>query len=83
MPSLLPKFERRDPAALLGFLERVCESKISYPSAGAALRAKHRMVTTASAVVAESAAGCDVYRCRFRGEFHLGHPRRRFLEAGR
>lgn len=70
-------FEQRDPAAMLGFLNRVCESKVRYPSAGAALKAQHWMVTTSATCVAQSAAGCDVYRCRFCGEFHLGHSRRK------
>ena len=81
MPSVT-KFEDLGPAAMLAFLARVCENKISYRSPGAALRAKHHMTTKAAASVAERAAGCEPYRCQFCGEFHLGHPSRRFVEAG-
>jgi hypothetical protein len=77
------KFNQRDPAAMLGFLKRVCESKVSYPSAGNALRAQFKMVTKGPARVAKAVVGCDAYRCQFCGEFHLGHSRPKPLEAGR
>ncbi len=77
------KFEQRDPAALLGFLKRVCESKISYPSVGAALRAQYGFVAKARASAAKQVVGCRPYRCQFCGDFHLGHDSRRIVEAAR
>ena len=81
MPSL--KFEQRNPAAMLGFLNRVCESKVSYPSAGAALIRQHQLTSHPVQAVAESVAGCEAYRCQFCGEFHLGHSSRRSKGAVR
>ena len=83
MNAVRPKFEQRDPAALLGFLERLCESKASYPSAGVALHAQLKMLMKARASTAKHVAGCLPYRCPFCGEFHLGHDKRRLVEAGR
>jgi hypothetical protein len=83
MSSSTPKFEQRDPAALLRFLERVCESKTSYPSAAAALRARYGMMTNGPARVAKAVAGCHEYRCQFCGAFHLGHPTPLASGAGR
>jgi hypothetical protein len=81
--STTPKFEQRDPAALLGFLERVCESKASYPSLFIALRAKHTVTTRGAGPAVKAVAGCKPYRCQFCGEFHLGHDRRQTVGAGR
>jgi hypothetical protein len=80
-----PKFEQRDPTALLGFLERVCESKVSYPSLSAAWGRRDRLMARGRRCVAKTVAGCEAYRCRFCGEFHLGHPKPGFerLEAVR
>jgi hypothetical protein len=78
------KFEQRDPATMLWFLNRACESKVSYPSAGNALHAQFKMVTKARASAAKHIAGCTPYRCQFCGEFHLGHDKRRKAsQAGR
>jgi hypothetical protein len=69
---------------MLGFLNRVCESKTSYPSVLVALRAKHLVMTRAAASKAKAVAGCDPYRCQFCGAIHLGHSIRSVpSEAGR
>jgi hypothetical protein len=66
---------------MLGFLERVCESKASYESVRHAVRAKHTVMKRGGALKAKAVMGCDPYRCPFCGEFHLGHSRQ-LLEAG-